>query len=56
MIAHRIQSVKNADLIVVFKDFEIQDMGTFDELIQRCTYFCELWDRNESQEVDADEM
>lgn len=44
-IAHRIQSVRNADKIIVFKNFQIEDIGTFDELIKRSAYFRRLWDR-----------
>uniref|UniRef100_UPI00266CB524 ATP-binding cassette domain-containing protein n=1 Tax=Blautia marasmi TaxID=1917868 RepID=UPI00266CB524 len=47
MVAHRIQSIKNADMIIVFKDFKINGIGTFDELIRTNQYFQELWDRGE---------
>lgn len=47
MVAHRIQSIKNADMIIVFKDFKINGIGTFDVLIRTNQYFQELWDRGE---------
>lgn len=39
MIAHRLSTVKEADLIVVMKDGEIQNQGTFQELAEKDEYF-----------------
>lgn len=47
IIAQRISSVCNADLILVLDDGELVDSGTHDELIQRCTIYQEI---NESQQ------
>ncbi len=42
MIAHRLSTVKEADMIVVLKDGEIQDTGNFKELMERDDYFRKL--------------
>lgn len=47
IIAQRISSVRNADVILVLDDGELIDTGTHDELIQRCTIYQEI---NESQQ------
>ncbi len=39
MIAHRLSTVKEADLIVVMKDGQIQNQGTFQELSEKDDYF-----------------
>lgn len=39
MIAHRLSTVKEADLIVVMKDGKIQNQGTFAELSEKDEYF-----------------
>lgn len=49
IIAHRIQSIKNADSIIVFKNFKIDSVGTFNELLQHSSYFRELWNKGMDQ-------
>lgn len=39
MIAHRLSTVKEADLIVVMKDGQVQNQGTFQELSEKDDYF-----------------
>lgn len=56
MIAHRIQSIRHADKIVLFKNFRIIDTGTFDELMQRSSYFRELWDRGDGEKMDIGKL
>lgn len=42
MIAHRLTTVRNCDLICLMEHGRITDMGTYDELLQRNTRFREM--------------
>lgn len=44
MIAHRLSTVRDADLIVVLKDGAVVEQGTHDELIARSGIFRKMWD------------
>lgn len=44
-IAHRLDSIKTFDNIIVFQDGRIVEQGRFDELIEKRQYFCELYNR-----------
>jgi len=41
-IAHRLDTIKNSDLIMVFQDGTIVESGKFDELMSRKGYFYNL--------------
>lgn len=43
MIAHRLSTVKDVDKIAVMENGQIVDLGTFDELLARCTLFKDMW-------------
>ena len=43
IIAHRLLTIKNADLILVMKDGNIVEQGNHDELMQKCGYYAELY-------------
>jgi ATP-binding cassette, subfamily B, bacterial len=43
IIAHRLSSVRSADLIVVMRDGRIVELGTFGELLRRDSYFRRLY-------------
>jgi len=43
VIAHRLSTVRNADLIVVLRDGRIVEQGTFDSLLERPGVFASLW-------------
>ena len=43
IIAHRLKTIKEADLIVFIKEGKIQEMGTHDELIKLDGYYKELY-------------
>lgn len=42
VIAHRLSTVRHADVIFVMRDGRIQERGSWDELIERGGYFAEL--------------
>lgn len=44
-IAHRLESVRAFDKIVVFQNGRIVEQGRFDELIEKRQYFYELYNR-----------
>lgn len=43
MVAHRLQTVANADHIVVLDEGRVVDAGTPAELETRCALYRELW-------------
>lgn len=43
MIAHRLESIKDVDEVLVLKDAEIVERGLYDELLQREGYFTKLY-------------
>lgn len=43
MIAHRLESIKDVDEVLVLKDGEIVERGLYDELLQRDGYFTKLY-------------
>lgn len=49
VIAHRLSFIRNIDKIVVVKDGSIVDEGVFEDLMARCTYFKELWDKQQAE-------
>ena len=51
MIAHRISSVKNADLILILKDGEIVERGTHKELINQGGIYKQMVDDQMSSAV-----
>ncbi len=52
VIAHRLSTVVNADLIIVLRDGAIAERGTHAELIARGGLYAAMWDRQR----EADEM
>ena len=43
VVAHRLSTIRNADLILVLKDGEIIEQGNFDELMGKNGFFAELY-------------
>ncbi|MFW6284793.1 MAG: ABC transporter ATP-binding protein [Bacillota bacterium] len=55
LIAHRISTIKNADKIIVIDDGQVLDIGTHDELYERCEFYHDLVERQrleDEQEVE----
>jgi ABC-type multidrug transport system fused ATPase/permease subunit len=42
VIAHHLQTIRNADVIFVIKDAEVVERGSYDELLARGGVFAEL--------------
>lgn len=53
MIAHRLSTVRNADLILVVRDGKIVEQGTHTELIRLKGYYHELYTRQYEEEATA---
>ena len=43
VIAHRVSTIKNADMILVMKDGDIIEQGTHDELLAKNGFYAELY-------------
>ena len=50
MIAHRLSTVKNCDLILVMQDGKIAEQGTYSELMEQKGLFCQLAERQQLSE------
>ncbi len=53
MIAHRLSTVRNADLILAVKDGKIVEQGTHTELLEKKGYYFELYTRQYQEEATA---
>lgn len=53
MIAHRLSTVRNADMILVVKNGKIVEQGTHTELLKRRGYYHELYTRQYEDETTA---
>ena len=53
MIAHRLSTVRNADMILVVKNGKIVEQGTHTELLQMKGYYFELYTRQYEDEATA---
>ncbi|MCB0334920.1 MAG: ABC transporter ATP-binding protein [Bdellovibrionales bacterium] len=47
IIAHRLNTIKDADLVLVMKDGSLKEYGTPKELLERKSYFYELWNQQQ---------
>lgn len=43
IVAHRLSTIKNADMILVMKDGNIIEQGSHDELMKKNGFYCELY-------------
>ncbi|GIO22992.1 peptidase domain-containing ABC transporter [Oceanobacillus sp. J11TS1] len=55
MITHRLQSTKNADLIVVLSQGEIVEKGTHKELLRQKGEYYYLWNKKNSEKININE-
>jgi ATP-binding cassette subfamily B protein len=53
MIAHRLSTVRNADMILVVRDGKIIEQGTHTELLKKKGYYFELYTRQYEDEATA---
>ena len=53
MIAHRLSTVRNADVILVVKNGRIVEQGTHSELLKKRGYYFELYTRQYEDEATA---
>jgi len=53
MIAHRLSTVRNADLILVVRNGKIVEQGTYPELLKQRGYYYELYSRQYEEEATA---
>ncbi|WP_323764345.1 ABC transporter ATP-binding protein/permease [Marinovum sp.] len=53
MIAHRLSTVAEADLIIVLQDGEIVERGTHPDLLERDGRYASLWRRQQAEEKAA---
>ena len=51
IIAHRLSTVRDADVIIVVKDGKIVEEGRHSELMRRCGYYHSLYTRQYEKEV-----
>ena len=51
VIAHRLQTICDADQICVLDGGRVQDIGTHEELLARCAIYKRLWQANEESDV-----
>ena len=49
IIAHRLSTIKHAHQIVLIDDHKIDDVGTHDELLERCPKYQQLINRQRQQ-------
>ncbi len=50
VIAHRLNTIKNSDLILFIEDKKIVEMGTHDELIDKHGYYYNLYASKENMQ------
>ncbi len=54
IIAQRVSSVEDADMIIVMENGRIADCGTHGELLERCDIYCEIY-KQQTNGGDSDE-
>ncbi|OJT76803.1 hypothetical protein BM530_08340, partial [Clostridioides difficile] len=56
VVAHRLNTIRNADQILVVNDGKIIGRGTHQELLQDCPLYREMWlDYSDSSDINMEE-
>jgi len=50
IIAHRISTIQNSDKIIIVDEGKVIDVGTHDELVERCTFYKEMVERQKLED------
>ena len=53
-VTHRLASVRNADVIVVFRNGRVAESGTHDELLARGGLYADMWEKQHGFVLSAD--
>lgn len=56
MIAHRLTTVKEADIIFVLRDGSVAEYGTHEQLLALGGYYSEQWRQQEKEKLEAKEL
>lgn len=51
VIAHRLNTIINADRVIVLRNGTIEDAGTHSELLNRCSYYAQLYKSNIQKKI-----
>lgn len=54
MVTHRLQTIVDADLIVVMRDGVVDEMGRFEDLLESGRAFSEMWSRQQGFVIGPD--
>jgi len=53
VVAHRLSTVTQADLILVIEDGRIVERGTHGELVKQCGIYTDMWEEQVREETEA---
>ncbi len=54
MVTHRLETTVNADMIVVMREGTVDEVGDFEELIERGQTFARMWEKQQGFRVSRD--
>jgi ATP-binding cassette subfamily B protein len=56
IIAHRLSTVRNCDIIIVLENGEIAEQGTHEQLLDKQGRYCRLWEMQQGNFIREDEL